>query len=399
MAWSEQFFTRRRLTSKLKHLVLQRYVKEYAYHLGSKRPVVYYVDGFAGAGLYEDESIREEGSPLLIARLAQQIKASPRPFDLRCLNVESNRKRFQSLERATEIFPSAIIEKNYHSAFADVIPDIFERIGDAPAFFFIDPFGTKDIAFKALRPIFNRPDRTEVLITFQTDGIAKKAGGFRHEDSSDPVEREKARKFTQHLASALGIDLPKLREGWRETAARGDTTSFESRAVGYYLKRLRSNVTQFKFTKPFKVLYYSPKDPFKETPVCFHLVFATQHEKGLFEMNDAMVDALDAFYREIYGATLFPMFVAEIEQQTGRAAVQNAMRQQFEAASFTIDDVKRHCMQNTDCLLRGSEYRNLVLQMAKAGGELQKIDGGTPSNARTRYRFVPGPLPDAPTEG
>lgn len=45
MAWSEKFFTQRRLTSKLKHFVLQRYVKEFALHLGSVRPLVYYVDG------------------------------------------------------------------------------------------------------------------------------------------------------------------------------------------------------------------------------------------------------------------------------------------------------------------------------------------------------------------
>jgi hypothetical protein len=52
MEWSEQFFTERQLTSKLKHLVLRRYVKEFAYHLGSARRVVYYVDGFAGPGVY-----------------------------------------------------------------------------------------------------------------------------------------------------------------------------------------------------------------------------------------------------------------------------------------------------------------------------------------------------------
>src|SRR5580700_8813746 len=105
MAWSEQFFAQRRLTSKLKHLVLQAYVKEFAYHLGSVRPVVYYVDGFAGAGSYEvDETTQEDGSPLLIARLAEQVKASSHPLDLRCLNVESNRKRFNSLEEATKKF-------------------------------------------------------------------------------------------------------------------------------------------------------------------------------------------------------------------------------------------------------------------------------------------------------
>src|SRR5438067_1372665 len=104
MEWSEQFFTQRRLTSKLKHLVLRAYVKEFAYHLGSVRPAVYYVDGFAGAGVYRLGASSEDGSPLLIARLAQQIRASSRPFDLRCVNVESNLKRFRSLEQATQPF-------------------------------------------------------------------------------------------------------------------------------------------------------------------------------------------------------------------------------------------------------------------------------------------------------
>src|SRR5712671_4749242 len=138
MEWSEQFFTQRRLTSKLKHLVLRPYVKEFAYHLGSARRVVYYVDGFAGAGVYREGSFSEDGSPLLIARLAQNINTSLGPFELRCLNVESNRKRFASLEKATESFRPKIVEQNYRASFVDVIPDILARIGSAPAFFFID---------------------------------------------------------------------------------------------------------------------------------------------------------------------------------------------------------------------------------------------------------------------
>lgn len=167
------------------------------------------------------------------------------------------------------------------------IPDILQRVAESPAFFFIDPFGTKGIAFRKLTPIFKRRWTNEVLITFHTDGIAKKAGWFRKENSADPMEKENAQHFLDHLAAALNISLAKLREGWRQTADKGDTPAFEERAVGCYLKQLRSRETRFKFVKPFKVRYYDPDEPFKRTPVCFHLVFATQHEKGLFKMNDA----------------------------------------------------------------------------------------------------------------
>jgi three-Cys-motif partner protein len=167
MTWDDEFFSgQRRLTSKLKHLVLRPYVKEFAYHLGSVRPVVYYVDGFAGAGVYTAGTHREDGSPLMIARLAEELRgATPRPIQLHCINVEADKERFESLEAETAVFTPDIVEQNYHSTFIEALPDILRRIGDAAAFFFIDPFGTKDIPFEELLPIFQRKATTEVLIT------------------------------------------------------------------------------------------------------------------------------------------------------------------------------------------------------------------------------------------
>jgi three-Cys-motif partner protein len=388
MAWDEQFFIQPRLTSKLKHLVLRAYVKEFAYHLGSVRPVVYYVDGFAGAGVYGHGARTEDGSPLLIARLAQEISTYSRPVDLRCLNVESDLKRFRSLEAVTEPFRPGIVEKNYHGTFADAIPDVIKRIGNAPSFFFIDPFGTKDIAFSDLLPVFNRGSRTEVLITLHTDGIAKKAGYFARENAESATEKETVRKFTTHLAAALNIGLAKLRNGWLETGSKGDTEAFEARALSYYLQQLRSQRTRFEFTKAFKVLYYR-QDSFVEAPVCFHLVFATQHQQGLFEMNDAMADAIGAFYREVYSDSFIPTFEAELAQRMGAAAVRREIEKVFSSKPFTVDDVKRHCMQETDYLVKGSGYRKLILGMAH-DRDLRKIGKGPISNSQTKFEFARG---------
>lgn len=385
--WSEEFFRQRRLTSKLKHLVLQAYVKEFAYHLGSVRRLVYYVDGFAGAGLYRHNAgAEEDGSPLLIARLAQKLRTYSRPIELRCLNVESHAGRFKSLEEATEPFRPDIVENNYHSSFVHALPDILKRVGNAPAFFFIDPFGTKDIAFTDLLLIFRRASRTEVLITLHTDGIAKKAGYFGREDVPDTKDREIARKLTGHLAAALGVSVEKLRQVWLQTGKLKKTADFENRTLAYYLRRMASTSTRFAFTKAFKVLYYRA-DRFGDPPVCFHLVFATQHQEGLFEMNDAMVEALASFYKEAYGNSFIPTFEAERKRQEDPVAVQREIESEFSAKSFTIDELKRHCMQQTDYLLKGGEYTKLVRDMVRSG-DLQKLDPGAPSNSRTRYRLV-----------
>jgi hypothetical protein len=46
---------------------------------------------------------------------------------------------------------------------------------------------------------------------------------------------------------------------------------------------------------------------------------------------------------------------------------------------------KRHGMQTDYVLLKGGEYRKVIVEMAKT--ELEKLDSGPLKNAVTRYRF------------
>ena len=62
--------------------------------------------------------------------------------------------------------------------------------------------------------------------------------------------------------------------------------------------------TRFELSKSFKVLYR----PDRESAVCFHLVFGTQRDTGLFKMNNAMANALEDLYEDLYRGTLFPEY-------------------------------------------------------------------------------------------
>jgi hypothetical protein len=99
--------------------------------------------------------------------------------------------------------------------------------------------------------------------------------------------------------------------------------------------------------------------------VCFHLVFGTQKEIGLFKMNNAMAGALEDFYADLYRETLFPEYAEEREQEIGRKAVRREILRQFATAELTIDDVKRHGMQETDYVLKEGEYRDVVFEMRR----------------------------------
>ncbi len=88
------FFEARRDWSRWKHELLRRYLPKFAGILGTRYPTIYYVDGFAGAGSYNDPSGQVDGSvapgsPLIASEYAATIAASQKwAFEVRCINVE-----------------------------------------------------------------------------------------------------------------------------------------------------------------------------------------------------------------------------------------------------------------------------------------------------------------------
>jgi three-Cys-motif partner protein len=73
-----------RLWSEIKHDILRKYLRLFVNKLGSAGRI-YYIDGFAGQGKYDDG---KEGSALIAARLAAKDAAKGKDV-LRCINVEA----------------------------------------------------------------------------------------------------------------------------------------------------------------------------------------------------------------------------------------------------------------------------------------------------------------------
>lgn len=153
----------------------------------------------------------------------------------------------------------------------------------------------------------------------------------------------------------------------------------------HYLKVLRGPKTRFKFSKAFPVFYYRHSDPpGARDPVCFYLVFATQHKKGLYKMNDGMLDAVDDFYEDEYGQTFFPQFREQLDKIKDVAALKQEILTRFTERPFTIDEAKLHLMQETKFLVKGSDYRNVIIGLYKAGF-LERRNGGTITNEHSRF--------------
>lgn len=380
--WDQAFFHAEvKATSRIKHMVLEAYIEKFAYHMPT---LLYCVDGFAGAGVYGvGGGAAQAGSPVLIAQVGQRMQVAKPGFHLRCINVEKTPSTYAQLERVTAPFRPHIVEINFQGPFIDFLVDILERIKDAPTFFFIDPFGAKDIAWAPLRPIVTRTFTTEVLVNLQTAGIAKKAGYFAWVDSPLARRHNIGMKTTQNLAAALGVEWEQLRSWWQE-----GQDVLKDTIVTHYRRRLRASDTAFQYTKAFPVYYPRPGvPPDVGDAVCFYLVFATQSRKGLYVMNDCMAQAVDRFVDQEYADSFFPILRRSIDLPARLQELEREILTRFRTRSFTIEAVKDEVMQETGLLVRTPEYRKAVLRL-RGAGKLTQLDKGQVVDDRTRFKVA-----------
>src|SRR5688572_4175825 len=109
----DNFFGELKEWSARKHALLTSYLTGFTQILGgSTKNVVYYVDGFAGPGLYGEQN--DKGSAILAAEYA--LSLVNKPYSLKCINVEVEDSHFQNLAENTLFYQSLIT--NFHGTFA-----------------------------------------------------------------------------------------------------------------------------------------------------------------------------------------------------------------------------------------------------------------------------------------
>jgi spore photoproduct lyase len=164
--------------TKVKHILLKKYLAAWIPILGKWNPKICYFDGFAGRGEYADGTL---GSPLIALEVADNL--SQYYGQLICFFIEKGLDNFTNLEKVLERehpkikSPQKIKVIKENDEFAKVIEGIFEYLEKeksilAPSFFFVDPFGFSGIPFDIIRKILGNP-KTEVFFTFMVRDISR----------------------------------------------------------------------------------------------------------------------------------------------------------------------------------------------------------------------------------
>src|ERR1700737_1947976 len=88
--------------SRIKHIILEKYLPSWATILGSQNSKLAYVDCFAGPGEYEYEGDVVEGSPVIAVQQAIKFVKDKRGRNLNVYLVDDNQKQLEQLKTKLE---------------------------------------------------------------------------------------------------------------------------------------------------------------------------------------------------------------------------------------------------------------------------------------------------------
>ncbi len=252
----------------VKHRLLESYLYKLFMIVGKHHDVISYVDCFAGP--WTEDSEKLEGTSIsislrIMSTCAESLKKSGRNVRFRALFIEKDRDAYAKLESFLAAEASGVETESFNGEFYHLRHKIMEWAGsEGFAFFFIDPFGWKDIVEpETLRPLFQRQN-SEYLVNFMLDFLRRTTGIGIHAPDMLNVFGENPK--------LEGLSVPEK----------------EKILVKLYKQNLKAAFPP-SFRGPMSVsvpVLYPLKDR-----TMYHLVYLTRHPLGIVKFMDASADS------------------------------------------------------------------------------------------------------------
>jgi three-Cys-motif partner protein len=279
---TQDFFESKKAAAVLKHEILKGYIPPFVGKTGSRSPGnrVVIMDGFAGAGRYQDGSA---GSPAIFADAARQIPTRK----LECYFVEQDEGNHQRLREVLEAEGDAITWEAWRGRASEHLAEILTRAAGLPMFMFVDPYGIGP-DFAQVEDIFRRrpggrgTPATEILFRVDAGALRRTLGVYRSEKANPARDKQLQRVDT--LAGGTW---------WRDQddgARSGE--QFLTWFFGHYLGRLCEAIRCSGWAAEIK------QKP--DHQPAYYLVFLTRHPDGMDEFGDAVSRALGKWRREVF---------------------------------------------------------------------------------------------------
>jgi three-Cys-motif partner protein len=282
---SKEFFKVPQGAAILKHAILENYLPAFVGKVGLSAPAhrVFYLDGFAGAGVYDDGT---PGSPLLAARTARYL-AEHKLRNLECIYVERDLDVYDRLVAALADTPHRF--HPFRNDIADVIDDVLRICDGAPLFAFLDPFGLLGMPFeRVVQRVLARSAGqgrlrvvTEILLNFSLVSLHRVGSQLTATPRTEAQRKARETMITGMDASLGG---PWWHPIW---LAGGPNRDFA--IIDEYRRRLESVTVE-----SYGSWVVPVSDHPRASPV-YLLVLFTAHREGFKTFNDALSSATERY--------------------------------------------------------------------------------------------------------
>ena len=314
----KDLFEEKEIQTVSKHNIFENYLEPWAKIISNQAWVkdAYYVDAFAGTGKYETG---EAGSPVIAAKIL--IEYQKPTCTLHCICIERDPKRYKILETSLNQFEEKLHILKYKGEFLTYIDSVLEKIGKAPAFFFIDPEGFSGMDFDKIEAILGLPHK-EVLINFQYNAIQRWL---------------KAPKVEKTITKLFGTsEYKKAKE--------------EIDLIELYKKQIKH--------KGAFVWYFRNRFP-KKNRTFYYLVYATKKITGFKIMKDVMFSEESKRYFE-------PSLFAEVDFRHFQKQISDKYKGK---RAIEYNKVLGHALQETNYLAKDLDkaLKNIGVEKVKNG--------------------------------
>lgn len=303
---NSDFFEKKKSWSEVKDELLGCYLLPYfSKILTTKRPV-YYIDAFAGKGMFDDG---KPGSPIIALDIIESKKRSDTSS---VFSYFIEKKYSNELEKNIKRYSNKKVIKGKYEK---VINDILKDKEECNVFIYIDPFGIKSLRYAIFEELSKYNFYSiEILMNMNMFGCVRNGckalnvdfnlelEEMEDEILSDEILEDKI-KLIETMNQILGGDT------WKKVVMdmkSGEIDGFEAevRFAHEYSSNLR---------KLFKYVLNMPIRVKKGARPKYRMIYATNHPDGCKLMNDNMCTRWQALEeRQSYGQ--YSLFQTDVEE-------------------------------------------------------------------------------------
>lgn len=347
------FFDRKKPWSRRKDLILSSYLKPYLAKVSKLGRPITVVDGFAGAGRYQDG---EPGSPVIIGGLVEEANARGR-VPIRMVCIEEDDELFDRLTKSIDRFPFA---QARHGTFLQHLPAVERLAAGHTLFLYVDPYAIEGLEWESMDRIFMelQSNRSiEVLLNFSAVSFVRRAlAAMSLAAPAGPVEVADGSAelpSIERLNAAVGGDW------WHHIVASNVDFPEKVQAVADgFCDRLRTRFNE--------VCQHAIRAEAKDQVPKYTLVFGSRHVDALILMNDAAIKSRDVLAEAEKPAvpTLFETRSTELVPDINRLPVLL-----LEAATQRMSrkDLMGTVIRRNFCTFQESQIKRAIENLLKAG--------------------------------